>query len=174
MKYILETERLRLREFTLDDTQFVIELFNSPGWLKYIGDRNIRTEDQAKAYLENGPIKSYRDNGYGLSLVETKDNRISIGACGILKRDNLESPDIGFAFLPTSTGKGYAYEIAEATLKYALNTLKLEKIAAITMESNERSIKLLEKIGLRFVKTINFPTSNQPLQFYSMSATDNI
>src|SRR5215210_8708442 len=100
MNYILETDRLRLRQFTLQDTSFIIELLNSPGWLKFIGDRNVKSEPQARNYLENGPLKSYQEYGYGLSMVERKTDNQAIGMCGILKRQTLEHPDIGFAFLP--------------------------------------------------------------------------
>ena len=148
---VLETERLRLRQFTLDDTKFIIELLNSPGWVEFIGDRNVKTEEQAIQYLQNGPMKSYLENGYGLSLVETKDGQ-PIGMCGIIRRANLEHPDIGFAFLTEFIGKGYGYEIATATLNYAIHNLKLPKIVAITVPHNIKSIKLLEKIGMKFVK----------------------
>ena len=167
MNKILETERLRLREFTLDDTQFIIDLLNSPGWLKYIGDRNIKTEEQAVNYLKNGPMKSYAQNGFGLSLVERKEDKKAIGMCGIIRRDNLDSPDIGFAFLPEYNGQGYAYEIAYATLQYANDQLKFSKIAAITLPQNEKSIRLLEKIGLKFIKPFSFPNSQEELLLYS-------
>lgn len=98
MTYILETERLILRQFTIHDTKFIIELVNSPGWIENIGDRNIKTEEQARRYLQDGPLRSYEVNGFGLSLVEIKNDGTPIGMCGILKRDNLENPDIGFAF----------------------------------------------------------------------------
>jgi RimJ/RimL family protein N-acetyltransferase len=104
-KQILETKRLRLREFTLEDTAFILDLLNSPGWLRYIGDRGVKTEEQAKNYLLNGPIKSYTKNGYGLSMVERKDDNKPIGMCGIIKRDTLENPDIGFAFYLNSREK---------------------------------------------------------------------
>jgi len=167
MKYILETDRLRLREFTLNDAEFIVELLNSPGWLQFIGDRNIRTEEQAKNYLENGPIKSYKENGYGLSLVEKKEDNLAIGMCGIIKREFLDYPDIGFAFLPGFNGKGYAFEITSATMDYAKQQLNLAKILAITVSDNSKSIRLLEKIGLKFIKTINLPTSKEELLLYS-------
>lgn len=148
---ILETERLCLRQFTLDDAKFIIELLNSPEWIEFIGERNVKTEEQAIQYLQNGPMKSYVQNGYGLSLVETKEGQ-AIGMCGIIKRDSLQHPDIGFAFLKEFTSKGYGYEIAAATLDYAINNLKLPKIIAITVPHNIKSIKLLEKIGMKFVK----------------------
>jgi RimJ/RimL family protein N-acetyltransferase len=149
---ILETERLRLREFTLDDTAFIIELLNSPGWLKFIGDRNVRTESEAIAYLENGPLKSYDQHGYGLSMVELKDRDKPVGMCGILNRDTLDTPDIGFAFLPEAQGKGYAYEIAAALLNHANTDLKIPVLAAITLPENKNSITLLEKLGFGFEK----------------------
>jgi RimJ/RimL family protein N-acetyltransferase len=167
MKFILESERLRLRELTLDDTAFIIELVNTSGWLTFIGDRNIKTEEQAKSYLENGPIKSYHENGFGLSLVEIKDSQTRVGMCGILKRDTLEHPGIGFAFLPEFMEKGYAFEMAHATVQHAINQLKLPIIYAIVVPENVRSIKLLNKIGLTFVKRFHFGDSNQELLLYS-------
>ncbi len=167
MNYIIETERLFLREFTLDDAAFIIELVNTQGWIKYIGDRNIKTEEQAKEYLQNGPLKSYAENGFGLSMVEMKNNRTAIGMCGILKRDNLEGPDIGFAFLPEFTGKGFAFEIANATMIFARDNLKLSTILAITVPGNKPSIKLLGKLGLKFARTFNFPNDKEELMLFS-------
>lgn len=167
MNTIIETERLRLREFTLADTPFIIELLNTPGWLQFIGDRNIHTEEQATAYLQNGPLKSYRENGYGLWMVASKDGGMPLGMCGILKRDTLDHPDIGFAFLPRYNGQGYAYEIARATLAYAREHLDLPTICAIVAPGNERSTRLLEKIGLRYVKTFHLPGSEEELLLYS-------
>lgn len=161
---ILETQRLRLREFTLDDTKFIIELLNSPGWIEFIGDRNVKTEEQAIQYLQNGPLKSYVQNGYGLSMVETKDGQ-PIGMCGILKRETLENPDIGFAFLKQFTGKGYAYEIANATLSYAMSHLKIPKVSAITLPNNVRSSRLLEKIGMKFIKSFLSEKNEELLLF---------
>jgi RimJ/RimL family protein N-acetyltransferase len=170
MPYILETERLRLREFTLADKLFIIELVNSPGWLKFIGDRNIRTEEQAGAYLENGPLKSYKNFGFGLSLVELKDSSQPIGMCGLLKRVDLENPDIGFAFLSEFTGKGFAFEIANATMVYAKDVLNQNLILAVTLPENKSSIKLLEKIGMSFRKPIRFPNQSMDLMLYSNQA----
>ena len=167
MNYILATERLLLRQFTINDTSFIIELVNSPGWKENIGDRNITTEEQAREYLLNGPLRSYAVNGFGLWLVEMKSDRTPIGMCGILKRDNLENPDIGFAFLPAFTGKGFACEMAIATMTFAKDTLKLPVIFAITIPANKASIKLLEKIGLRFVKTLNSPDDRKELRLFS-------
>ena len=167
MKNILETERLILREFVPEDSSFIVELLNSPGWLEFIGDRNIRTEDKAREYLENGPMKSYRTNGYGLCMVETKTDHYKIGMCGIIRRDHLEYPDIGFAFLPQYTGKGYAYEMAMATLQHASDKLGIKRIIAITVPGNIRSIRLLEKIGLKFEKKVYLPNDEAELMLFS-------
>jgi RimJ/RimL family protein N-acetyltransferase len=167
MRYILKTERLSLRKFTIDDTEFIIELVNSPGWIEFIGDRNIKTVEQAKNYLENGPIKSYELNGFGLSLVELKNKKTPIGMCGIIKRDNLENPDIGFAFLPDFIGKGYGFEIANATMSYAKEKLNLSIIYAITVSNNKPSINLLEKIGMNFIKPFCLPNDDEELMLFS-------
>lgn len=166
MKTILETERLRLREFTLDDTAFIIELLNSPGWLQYIGNRNIDTEEKAKEYLQNVPLKSYAQNGFGLWLVETKEDAKPAGMCGLIKREHLDTEDIGFAFLPEFHGRGYAQEIAQATVAFAKNNLNIPVLSAIVMAENKASIKLIEKLGLSFVKTFSFPDSNEELLLY--------
>ena len=167
MKKILETENLILREFTENDAAFIIELVNSEGWLKYIGDKNIKTDAQAKEYLLNGPIKSYAQNGYGLAMVELKNDKTPIGMCGIINRETLDHPDIGFAFLPDFANKGFGYEIASKTLQYATGELGIDKVLAITVPENNASIKLLEKIGMTFQKRFNFQNDNTELLLYS-------
>ncbi|HOX83970.1 MAG TPA: GNAT family N-acetyltransferase [Chryseolinea sp.] len=166
MKYILTTDRLKLRQFELSDAEFIVELVNTPGWLEFIGDRNIKSVESANEYLQNGPLKSYAENGFGLWLVELKSDRTSIGMCGILKRDSLENPDIGFAFLPDFVGKGYAFEMVTATLKYALYSIKLKTIFAITIPTNVRSRKLLEKLGFRYSDTIRLSPESETLFLY--------
>lgn len=163
--YILQTPRLQLRQFSLDDWRFIIHLLNSEGWLKYIGDRNVITKEQAHHYLKKGPLKSYKQNGFGLCMVETKDG-VPIGMCGIIKRDYLEHPDIGFAFLPEYCSMGYAQEIASATLVHARNDLKIQNISAITLPNNVKSIRLLEKIGLRFIKSFRTDPEAEELLLY--------
>jgi RimJ/RimL family protein N-acetyltransferase len=166
MKLILETERLLLREFTIDDSEFILTLVNSPDWIKFIGHFDIKTNEQAKDYLLNGPLKSYEVNGFGLSNVILKDKNLSIGMCGIIKRAHLDYPDIGFAFLPAFTGKGFGFEIASATMQYAQEYLKLKKILAITVPGNTASIKLLEKIGMTFSNRFYFPGKDEELLLY--------
>jgi RimJ/RimL family protein N-acetyltransferase len=154
MTYIIETQRLRLREFTLDDTPFIMQLLNTPGWLKFIGDRNIKTQADATRYLREGPMKSYGDNGFGLLLAEQKNDGTPIGMAGLLKRDYLPHPDIGFALLPEFMNRGFAIEIVTAVLTHAGQHLNISTLLAIVLPANERSISLLEKTGFSFVKRI--------------------
>ena len=167
MEYILETERLTVRELQYDDSSFIIQLLNCPGWLQYIGDRNVRTTEDAIRYIDEGPRKSYREKGFGLYVVETKNNRISIGICGLLKRDAIRHPDIGFAFLPEFEGHGYALEVAQAIMRYAKDYLKITNVCAITKADNVRSIRLLEKLGFVYVRQIRLPSTNEELLLYS-------
>jgi [ribosomal protein S5]-alanine N-acetyltransferase len=149
---ILETTRLILREATIADAEFMLALLNSPGWLKYIGDRNVHTTAEAAAYLENGAIKSYRENGFGLYTVVEKNSQKCIGSCGIIKRPELELPDLGFAFLPDYLGKGYGYETANACIDFAKNNLKINELLAIVNPENEPSNGLLVKLGFELLK----------------------
>ena len=152
---ILETERLRLRHLAPDiDAEFILELLNDPSFIRYIGDKGVRDLDAARRYIIDGPAKSYEAHGFGLYLVELKVNETPIGICGLVKRDTLPNPDIGFAFLPQYWKKGYAFESAVAVMQYARDTLKQDRILAITSPDNEASGRLLDKIGLRFEKMI--------------------
>ena len=164
---VLETERLKLREFAHDDTEFIIKLLNTEGWVKYIGDRNVKTTEQAIRYLDQGPLKSYIDHGFGLWMVENKSDSTPVGMSGILKRNYLPNPDIGFAFLPEFNGLGYAHEAAVAIMNYARDILKMKVIDAITLEENTRSIKLLEKIGMKYIKPIRIPGDKDELLLFS-------
>ena len=166
MSLPLETDRLTFRQLTLADAPFIVELVNTPGWLRFIGERNIKTSEQAENYLKNGPIASYAQNGFGLYGVELKSEKTPIGMCGLIKRETLPDPDIGFAFLPEFTGSGFAFEAANAVMSLATNTLKLPVVLAITLPENEPSRKLLEKIGLKFVRMISSPDKEE-LMLYS-------
>jgi RimJ/RimL family protein N-acetyltransferase len=164
MASVLTTERLEIKELTLQDTSFIIELLNTPGWLQYIGDRMVRDEQSAQNYLLNGPLKSYQLNGFGLNKVELKATGLPIGMCGLLKRDTLETVDIGFAFLPAYSGKGYAYEAAKAVLEYAYRVLNFERVLAIVTPTNEASLKLLGKLSFNDRGTIKMPPTNEELR----------
>lgn len=165
MKTILETERLRLREFSLNDAEFVLELVNTPSWIQYIGDRKIRTPGLAEEYIQETIQKSYAKNGFGLWLVELKETKEPIGMCGLVNRESLEDVDIGFALLPEYFRNGYTYEAAKATLKYAKEKLKIEKVVAITNQKNSASIGLLNKLGLQFEKELEMNENNTVLLF---------
>ncbi|MEP6944868.1 MAG: GNAT family N-acetyltransferase [Acidobacteriota bacterium] len=147
---ILETERLVLREMeAARDAAFICELLNSPKFIKYIGDRGVRSADDASDLIEDRYRQSYRDHGYGLYAVELKTENTSIGICGYVKRDTLPLPDIGFAFLPKFERKGYAFEAASATLQFGRDVLGMTNILAIVSPSNAASAALLRKLGFR-------------------------
>ena len=168
----LQTARLDLREFTLDDTAFIIELLNSPSWLAYIGDRNVHDEAQAQQYLQNGPLRSYEINGFGLLRVSLRENGLPIGMCGLIKRAGLSQPDIGFAYLPAYEGKGYGFEAAHAVLSDARDRLALPEVLAITMATNPRSIQLLQRAGFHAAGTVTLPGELQELLLYRWITTE--
>jgi RimJ/RimL family protein N-acetyltransferase len=163
----LETGRLVIRRLTPADAPFILELVNDPDWLRFIGDRGIRTLDDARAYIEKGPMEMYARHGIGLCLVELKETGVPVGICGLLHRDYLDDPDIGFAFLPAHRGKGYAYESASAVLEYGLRELELARVVAVTALDNERSGQLLEKLGLRFVRVLRFPNESKDVRLFA-------
>lgn len=158
---VIETERLILRQLSRGDAEFILELLNQPSFLRYIGDKEVRNSAHAVRYIENGPMASYERFGFGLYLVELRGSGESIGICGLLKRDSLPDVDIGFAFLPSYWAQGYAFESAAAVMNFAREVLGLRRIVAITSPDNEASIRLLEKIGLRFERMIKL-ASDQP------------
>jgi ribosomal-protein-alanine N-acetyltransferase len=165
---LLETERLILQQFTLADAPFIYELLNSDSWIKYIGDRKIKTLEDAEKYLLNGPIKNYSAISLGFCLVKTKKDNISIGMCGLIKRDNLKDVDIGFAFLPEYADKGYAFESASAVLNEAKSVLKLNRIVAITVDYNHNSINLLKKLGMTLEGNIYMPGDSEELMLFAI------
>jgi RimJ/RimL family protein N-acetyltransferase len=167
MKIFKETERLYLAEATVDDTAFLLELLNSEGWLTFIGDRNVRTEEDARDYLETRIIKSY-SGGIGMHNVVLKSTGELLGMCGLIDRPTLEGIDIGYGFLPQYMGKGYAFEAASAVMAFAKNDLKLTEVSAITTQDNFRSQRLLEKLGLSVVKTYNEEGTNEPMFLYKI------
>ncbi len=153
-KQILQTKRLLLREFNLGDAPFILNIVNTPSWLEFIGDKNVHSLGDAEMYLEEGPLKSYQESGFGFWLVVLKDSMTPIGMCGFVKREWLGDVDIGFAFLLEYSGKGYAFEVASATMDHGKNVLGLNNILAITDPANSSSIKLLKKLGFHFEKEI--------------------
>lgn len=165
---ILQTDRLLLREFEESDAPFILDLLNSEGWLRYIGDRGVRDLAGAEGYLRKGPITSYRENGFGLWMVELLEGGIPVGMCGFINRDTLEDIDIGYALHPDHYGKGYALEAAQACMRYARHCLVLPRVVAVTDPGNESSIALLKKLGFRFAKQIDFANSGEPSNLYQI------
>lgn len=169
MTKIINTKQLVLSELSIEDAPFILELLNTKSWIKYIGDRNIKTNEDACNYILNGPMNSYNKNGFGLFLVQLKSDKTSIGICGLIKRESLEDIDIGFAFLPQFENKGFGFEAAAATIHYAKTVLHLNRVVAITMMENLKSIKLLEKIGLTFEKNIQLPGEYKELMLFTIT-----
>jgi RimJ/RimL family protein N-acetyltransferase len=164
---ILDTERLSLRQLSTDDAAFMLGLLNQPSFLRFIGDRGVRTIEDARQYLMRGPIASYRRRGFGLYMVELKDGKTPIGLCGLVQRVELPDVDIGFALLPEFWSRGFAYEAAAAVLAYGKSTLKLGRIVAIVSQENERSIGLLAKLGLKFERMVTWPEDGAELKLYA-------
>jgi [ribosomal protein S5]-alanine N-acetyltransferase len=164
---IAETPRLRIRHLTASDAGFTCQLLNDPTFIDNIADKGVRSEVDAMHYLAEGPIKSYKQHGYGLFLVEDSVSSIPLGFCGLLYRDHLKETDIGFAFLPQWCGKGYAFEAASAVIHFGYRTLKLKRIVGLTNAGNLPSIKVLNKLGLRFEKMVKMLPSNDYVQLYS-------
>ena len=154
---ILETNRLILREVTLDDGQFIFDLLNTPKFKKYIGDRGVNSLEESREFIDTKYRQSYIDHGYGLYAIETKDDGKSVGVCGFVRRDSLPGPDIGFAFLPEFEGKGYGFESAKAVMDFGRDTLGFTNLFAITSQDNEVSGKLLAKLGFTFGELISMP-----------------
>jgi RimJ/RimL family protein N-acetyltransferase len=169
---VLETDRLILRRLSTGDAEFILELLNEPSFLKFIGDKGVRTLADARDYLLKGPIEMYARLGFGLYLVELKQGSVPIGICGLIKRDFLDDVDIGFAFLPRFWTKGYGYESAWAVLEYGRNVLRLNRIVAITSTINHVSARLLEKLGLKFERMISYPTDAQDAEAVRLFALD--
>jgi RimJ/RimL family protein N-acetyltransferase len=148
---ILRTERLRLRELTLEDAEFIRELVNDADWLRFIGDKGVSTLDDARRYLRDGPLASYARNGFGLWCVELIATDETLGICGLLRRDTLPDVDVGFAFLARHRGRGYAREAARAALDCGFRLHQLPSIVAITSPDNFASQRVLESLGMHFV-----------------------
>ena len=163
---VLETDRLILRRLSADDAEFILQLLNEPSFLRFIGDKGVRTLQGARDYILNGPVDMYNRLGFGLYLTELKEGGVPIGVCGLIKRDALEDVDIGFAFLPRFWARGYAYESASAVMTYGKDVLGLKRIVAITSPDNHASAKLLEKLGLRFDRMILLSEDSEEVRLF--------
>lgn len=163
---VLRSERLVLREFDLDDAQFILDLLNEPGFLRFIGDKGVRTLADAREYLARGPIDSYRRNGFGLYLASLSDDGTPIGMCGLVKREGLADVDVGFALRSRYWSRGYAAEAARAVLAYGRNSLHLGRIVAIVAPDNRASIAVLEKAGLEFERLIRLTPDGPEVKLF--------
>ncbi|WP_339664849.1 GNAT family N-acetyltransferase [Maribacter arcticus] len=162
----IETERLYLKRAKLEDSDFIFELLNSISWIKYIGDKKITTVNKAKDYIQETLINSYDKNGFGLLIIKLKDET-SIGLCGFLKREYLKHTDLGFALLQAYEGNGYAFEATYAIMEYGESELDLKKVMAICMETNQKSLQLLSKLGFKKIDTIKPSETSEELLLLS-------
>ena len=173
---IIQTARLSLRELDLGDAEFILELLNEPSFIRNIGDKGVRTPADARNYILQGPMDSYARHGFGLYAACLSGGALNgtpagtpIGICGLVKREGLNDPDVGFAFLSRYWSKGYAVESAAAVLAHARRALNLLRIVAITSPDNAQSIAVLEKIGLKFERTIRLADHSPELKLFGLS-----
>jgi len=167
---MLRTPRLTVRPLELDDAEFILELVNEPAWIANIGNKGIRSTDDAAGYIRDGPMRMYAERGFGLWAVELNDSHEPIGICGLIKRDTLAYVDIGFAFLHRVWGNGYALEAAKATLAHGTDVLHLDRIVAITTRANRRSSELLRKLGFRFERDVRLDADGDELELYAIGS----
>lgn len=166
---IFETERLIVRELDFAaDAEFICALLNTPKFIKYIGDRGVRTTEEAADFIENRYRQSYRDHGFGLYAVELKEGATPIGLCGYVRRESLTGADLGFAFLPEYEGKGFGFESARQMVEFGREKLGFTRILAITSLDNDASGRLLEKLGFRFVEQTESPEGEKLKLFESV------
>jgi RimJ/RimL family protein N-acetyltransferase len=167
---IIESNRLLLREMTVDDAAFILDLLNQPSFIQFIGDRGVRTLDDARQFILTRYIALYRRLGFGLYLTLLREGQIPIGICGLIKRDGLDDVDVGYAFLPQYWSQGYASESVSAVLEYAKNTLGIRRILGITTPDNTGSIRVLEKAGLKFERIIQLPGEQTKLKLFALES----
>jgi RimJ/RimL family protein N-acetyltransferase len=170
---VAETDRLVLRRFTPEDAGFVLRLLNEPSFIQNIGDKGVRTLDQAARYLADGPIQSYARNGHGLNLVSLKDSLQPIGMCGLLKRDGLLDVDLGYAFLPEFCSRGYAYEAAAGILRSRKGLPRLKRIVAFVSPGNAASIRVLHKLGFSLAGMTRLDPAAPEVSLYSLPVADD-
>ena len=163
---IVETERLRIRRFHQGDAAFALVLLNEPAFLHYIGDKGVRTLDDARRYLRTGPLASYETHGFGPWLVERRADGLSIGLCGLLRREALDAPDLGFAFLESHWAQGYAHEASSAVMRHVRETLWLTRIVAVTTLDNEASARLLGRLGFSYARMTRLADDEPELRLF--------
>lgn len=158
-----------MQRVTGDDAALMLAVWNDPAFIEHVGDRGVRTEAEALAELERGAFRLYEDYGYGPYKLIRRDDAISVGICGLFKRDNLDDPDIGFAVLPDFCGRGYAAEAALAVIAHARDDLGIRELTAIVSPGNAASIGLIEKLGLTLRGMITMPGDEAAIRLYGMA-----
>lgn len=170
----LRTKRLDLEWLTLDDAALMLEIWNDPAFLRHVGDRGIRTIDEAQAAITEGPLALYAEHGYGPYRMTLRETGAAVGICGLFRRDYLDDPDIGFAVLPAHYRQGFALEAAQAVIDHARNDLGLKRLTAIVSPQNAASIALIEKLGLRFERMIRADGDEKlPICLYTVDWSRN-
>jgi RimJ/RimL family protein N-acetyltransferase len=162
----LRRGRLELRPLTVEDDAFILRLLNEPSFIEHIGDKQVRTPEDARTYIETGPQASRATHGFGLDCVKLKSTRQPIGICGLLKRDVLIYPDVGYALLPKFWSRGYASEAVRIVLMDAKQRLALERVAALVDSNNAASIRLLERLGFRFERMLELYEGEREVRLY--------
>ncbi len=165
---MIETGRLQLRRMNDSDAAFILRLLNEPSFLRYVGDKGVRTLDDARQYIREGPVASYQEHGFGLYLVERRDDGVEVGMCGLLRRDSLDDADLGFSLIPEAWSQGYASEAGRAVLSRARDEHGLSRIVAITSADNDASIRVLEKIGFGFEKMIRLSDEAPEIRLFAI------
>jgi RimJ/RimL family protein N-acetyltransferase len=166
----LSSKTLNLRKLTIKDAEFIVELLNDSDFLKYIGDRGVRNEQDAINYIQQGPQAMYQQHGFGLLLVESVSLKRPIGLCGLLKREELPHPDLGFAFLPQYREKGLALDAAKLVLADAYQRKVIQKVLGITAIDNHKSTNLLKKLGFNDKGLIRLKDNLDEIRLYELSS----
>ncbi|MBA6413498.1 GNAT family N-acetyltransferase [Parahaliea sp. F7430] len=166
----IKTPRLLIESLTLADADFILSMLNDPDFVANVADRGIRSLEQARQYIADGPLRSYRELGFGMYILRKRSTRESIGVCGLFKRAELKDVDIGYGLLPAARGQGLALEAAQGVYDYATSELGLTRLVAIVAPTNAPSIKLLEKLGLRYESEIQLASSDKPVLLYAWQA----
>jgi RimJ/RimL family protein N-acetyltransferase len=166
-RIVLQTSRLRLREFSGGDAAFILALLNCPGWLAHIGPRGVDTEEQAEAWILQRLVPHYASHGHGFWLVERASDSLPLGLCGLIRRHGLPEPDLGYALLPAHEGQGYAREAAAACLAHGHGVLNMATVLAITSSANSRSARLLLDLGMREVAGVTLPGETALLRCFA-------
>ena len=165
---MITTDRLNLKLASMEDAPFFLELYNTPTFIQFIGDKNLRSLEDARSYVQNRFLPQIERLGYGNYLIIRKEDGAKIGSVGIFEREGLDVQDIGFSFLEEFQGKGYGYEAASKLLETACTDCGCSKISAITSKENIASQSLIQKLGLKYLKTVQLPDDPEELLYYEI------